>query len=199
MTAEPATKARAGATKVSPAVQKALDLLQAGGDGSHWEQLSDTAVQAHIVEYRGAVADVSEELESLGIESADLDSQDRAGNSATGTGGHEQARPSQSLLYGFQEPSTRLGIKQRPPSLAPQLLAWLQEAGEGCTLGSVDDLDPSEWQVIVISLALSKWCLGLEIMITKNREPSNGCIGTHNAHFSCLMSGFVDRSCLTVA
>ena len=121
MTVEPATKVQAGATTVSPAVQKALDLLQAGGDESHWEQLSDAAVQAHIADFRGAVAGVSEELKSLGIESADLDSQDRAGNGATGTGGHEQARPSHSLLSSAQDPFTeRAGIKDGPPRLAPQ-------------------------------------------------------------------------------
>lgn len=99
MTGKPAAKAPISTSKkVSAAVQKALDLLEAGGDEDRWEQLSDTAVQLKVAEYREAVSHVSDELKSLGIESADLDSQNHAGNGASGTGGPEQVKRSSKAL-----------------------------------------------------------------------------------------------------
>ena len=66
----------------------------------------------------------------------------------------------------------------------------MQEGGEGCTLGSVDDLDPSEWQVIIIPSALSNSCLGLQI-----QSPAMDAL----VHTMRLMSPSVYRAYLTVA
>ena len=94
MTLKPAAKANAGQdgneSQTSAAVQKALDLLEAGADESRWDQLDDAAVQAAVREYRVSVAHVSDELKSLGIESADLDSHEDAGNGRNGAGGPAQ-------------------------------------------------------------------------------------------------------------
>ena len=100
MTGKPGAKAQVGTSKkVSAAVEKALDLLEAGGDEDRWEQLSDTAVHLKIAEYREAVSHVSDELKSLRIESADLDSQDHAGNGASATRGPEQVNRGSEPLF----------------------------------------------------------------------------------------------------
>ncbi|KXZ46765.1 hypothetical protein GPECTOR_41g730 [Gonium pectorale] len=146
-----------GAPVPRDAVDDALMSLPEAEAQHAWQQLPPEALLAEVAKYRGAIRDVASRLRVLGEPKLPPPSADhlltlsRREAGAGGNGPTASPLPhsgATGAAGAFCAPGAQAGgIPADDGAEADPELAHLGEEGTDYVLGSVDDVDPSEWQV----------------------------------------------------
>jgi hypothetical protein len=127
--------------------QEALRLLaDYEGCEERWADADDDVLNGEIDQYRGSITAINKHLQTLGV-AIDEDQDDDGELQEEQAGDQAPEQPGASAPAPEQQQQQQ---QQQQPVAEPEAakeFAHLGEEGVDFTLGSVDDIDPSEWQV----------------------------------------------------